>query len=144
NGHELAGLRDVPDDPEIRRHAQLRQLGQGRDARADLAGRRVDQPPGRAGGAERACDAVGERGEHVVELYFARDHRPEIGQQLEALLVLAHDMQHRTVHAAAAFSASRALSTRPSRAATVPGSAARAAASIAVTPSSVRPGSWWN
>ena len=109
---ELAGLRDVPDDADARRHAQLGQLGQRRDARADLAGRAVDQPQRRAVGAERARDAARERREQVVELDLARDHRAEIRQQLEPLLVLdrahAASHEHRTDGLAAAARASRA------------------------------------
>ena len=53
--------------------------------------RAVDQPQRRALGAERARYAIGEGREHVVELDLARDHRAEVGQQLEPLLVLAHE-----------------------------------------------------
>ena len=45
----------------------------------------------------RSRDAVGERREQVIELDLARDHRAQIGQELEALLVLAHaGSQHPT------------------------------------------------
>ena len=140
---ELAALRDVSDHARPRRYAQLRHLRQRRDARANLSGRAVDQPQRGSIGAERTCDARGERRQQVIELDLPGDHRAEVGQQLEPLVVLAHLVEHRTNghHAAAALSASFAYRTSPSRAATVPGSAARAAASSASSCASVRIGS---
>ena len=66
-------------------HAELGELGQRRDAGAQIAGRAVDQPQRGAVGAERARDALGERRQQLVELDLARDHRAEVGQELEPL-----------------------------------------------------------